>query len=438
MERLAFKQLLKWKDKPGRKPLIIRGARQVGKTFLVKEFGKTSFRRYHYLNFENNRKADLIFHENLDPKVILGQLELLLSETIDPKHDLVIFDEIQESPRALTSLKYFQEEMPELALVSAGSLLGVHLSRGSFPVGKVDFLDMFPMTFHEFLMALNETRLLSYLNDLDGDHPLPLILHDMLWQKLLIYFVVGGLPEAVKIFIAKKDHLYEAFSEVREKQKVLLIAYTADMAKHSGKVNSLQLERLWRAVPSQLAQLDDEATHRFMFKDVIPGANRYQQLVGAIDWLEAAGLIIKVKIAHSAQIPFSAFTKENIFKLYVFDIGLLGALSDLNPKILLDQTYGTYKGYIAENYVAQEFCARGFAPLYAWHEKMAEVEFLKSLDGGVVPIEVKSGKQTKAKSLSVFREKYRPPYEIVFSGMNREVRGTRRKLPLYLTGWFNF
>lgn len=440
MERQVFKKLIRWKEKSDRKPLIVRGARQVGKTFILNEFGKTQFTRYHYINFENNRKFDTFFEDTLAPKKILNNLEVALERSIDPSTDLVIFDEIQECPRAITSLKYFQEEMPELALIAAGSLLGVRLNGVSFPVGKVEFLDMHPMTFREFLLALGDLKALEFLDKLNLDTKIPEMLHDNLWERLKLYFLVGGLPEVVKTFLMKKDKPYEAFLDVREKQRTLCLSYLADMAKHSGKVNALHLERLWRSIPSQLAKSEDGSAKRFAFKDVLPGVNRYSQLISAIDWLEAAGLILKAKIVNNANVPLSAFTKENFFKLFVFDIGILGALSELSPKSILEQTYATFKGYFAENYVAQELIANNITSLYSWQEKTAEVEFLQDMEGQIIPIEVKSGMQTKAKSLTVFCEKYDPPFVVIFSGKNLSVNEKRTKytIPLYLTSWFPF
>jgi len=444
MEREAFKKLLQWKGKRNRNPLIVRGARQVGKTFLIKEFGKASFARYHYINFENTRKYDSFFQDSLDPKKILFNIELSLSKSIDYTNDLVIFDEIQECPRAITSLKYFQEDMPELALIAAGSLLGVHLNGVSFPVGKVDFLDMHPMTFREFLKALGDLRTVEFLDSINAQTifttTLPELLHERLWESLKLYYVIGGLPDAVKAFLAKQDTPFDALVDVREKQNALITSYLADMAKHSGKVNALHLQRLWKAIPSQLAQSDDESSKRFQFKDVVPGANRYSQLISAIDWLEAAGLILKVKIAKVARSPLSAYTKENIFKLFVFDVGILGALSEIASKILLTQTPTTFKGYFAENYIAQEFIGSGCSSLYSWQEKTAEIEFLRELDDQIIPIEVKSGVQTKAKSLSVYREKYHPSYEVIFSAKNLSVRDENKKryLPLYMAYWFPY
>ena len=440
MERLAFKKLLRWKNKNNRNPLIVRGARQVGKTFLIQEFGKKCFSQIHYINFENNRKLDTLFEDKLDPRKILFALELSLSKSIDYANDLVVFDEIQDCPRAITSLKYFAEEMPELAVIAAGSLLGVHLNGVSFPVGKVDFLDMHPMTFREFLKALGDLRALEFLDSMTYATTLPEMFHEHLWERLKLYYVVGGLPAVVKTFLEKKDKPFEALEDVREKQNALIISYLADMAKHSGKVNALHLQRLWKTIPSQLAKSDDGSSKRFLFKDVIPGANRYSQLVSVIDWLEAAGLILKVKIAHTARIPLSAFVQENIFKLFVFDVGILGALSEIAPKTILDQTYTTFKGYFAENYVAQEFAGSGCIALYSWQEKTAEIEFLRELEGEIIPIEVKSGVQTKAKSLRVFQAKYHPPYEVIFSGKNMSVNKARKRqyFPLYVTSWFPF
>lgn len=440
MFRLAITELQQWKEKKGRKPLIIRGARQVGKTYLLQEFGSKFFPKYHYINFEKNQRARKIFVEDLDPKRIISELEIILDKTIDPLHDLLIFDEIQDCPNALTSLKYFQEDIPHMAVIGAGSLLGVRLQGVSFPVGKVDFLNMYPMNFHEFLMALEEKKALAILAKTNENSTLPEVLHDHLWQRFKWYLVVGGLPEVVKTFLSKKEKLFEAFASVRSTQQFLINSYLADMSKHAGKVNALHLERLWHSIPDQLAQSDNESTKRFKFKEAVPGINRYSDLVGVIDWLEAAGLIIKVKIAHSAKLPLSAFTKENIFKLFVFDIGILGALSQLLPQTILDQNFGCYKGYIAENFVAQEFIAKGALSLYSWEEKTAEIEFLRDIQGKIIPVEVKSGLQTKAKSLSIFCEKYQPPYAIIFSGKNMHTPrdAIRRYLPLYLTSWFPF
>lgn len=436
MKRDIFNKLQEWSLKPRRKPLILRGARQVGKTYILREFGTRNFTRYHYVNFEKTKEVASIFEETLDPKKIIQRLRFILDTSIDIHKELLIFDEIQECPKALTSLKYFSEDMPELALCSAGSLLGVHLTPVSFPVGKVDTLFMYPMSFREFLLALQEERSLEYLEELSKLKPLPQVVHEHLWQRLKWYFVTGGLPEVVDSFRREKDNLYVACTNARKIQKELIIAYNADMAKHAGKINSMHLDRLFHAIPEQLAKSQDGTAKKFIFKDAVPGINRFDRLSGVIDWLEKAGLIIKVKIVHSALLPFTAHTQENMFKLLLFDVGILGALSELEPKTILDQDYGSYKGYFAENYVAEELLSSGNDHLYSWQGRTAEVEFLLQLDKDAIPVEVKSGNSTHAKSLQVFAQKYLPPFRVLLSAQNVKFdeRSSTHYFPLYAAG----
>lgn len=439
MKRTIFKDLKNWKEDKRRKPLILRGVRQAGKTFILKEFGNKYFPKTHYLNFEKNKTLFSLFAENLDPKTIIQKLNFALDSTIDVHNDLLIFDEIQECPKALTSLKYFAEEMPEMAVCSAGSLLGLHLGPVSFPVGKVNMLHMYPMSFREFLMALDEQRAINYLDETQTSLSIPEIVHAHLWERLKWYFITGGLPEVVDTFALHRDNLFQAFSAVRRLQQELILSYLADMAKHSGKINSMHLDRLWQSIPEQLSRSQDASSKKFIFKDISPGLNRYDRIAGVLDWLDKAGLIIKINIIHSGQLPFSAYAKDNTFKLFLFDIGILGALSDLEPKVILEQDYGSYKGYFAENFVAQEFLYSGQGHLYSWQEKTAEVEFVCQQDGKVIPIEVKSGGVTHAKSLQIFASKYHSPYRVIFSANNlsniKEGSPVRR-YPLYMANEF--
>ena len=434
MRRDIWNKLIGWKNKKDRKPLILKGARQVGKTYILQAFGKEHFSQVHYLNFEKYKQLGKIFEEDLIPQNILRDLSFYLSASINIKNDLVIFDEIQNIPRALNSLKYFQEELPELAICSAGSLLGIHMSDESFPVGKVEFLNMYPMSFEEFLRGVGDVKLYEFIQSHKKSEVIPEIIHSRLWEHLKIYFVVGGLPEIVKTFIEYKDDLFVALQKVRETQNNLLLTYIADIAKHSGKQNSMHIERLWRNVPAQLAREHDGSAGKFKFKGIVPGVKRYSQLVGSIDWLVSAGLIIKVRIVNNGQIPFSAYTTENFFKLYVFDVGLLGALSELPPKAIIEYEYGSYKGYFAENFVAQSFISSGVKELYCWKERTAEVEFLREIDGDVLPVEIKSGWVTQAKSLKVFVQKYQPKYSIIFSANNLtlDLVNNVYRYPLYL------
>ena len=438
MKRSMMGRLLKWKAESGRKPLILKGVRQVGKTHLLKEFGKVHFPKCHYLNFEKKPDLSKIFEVDLDPKRILTELSFYLNSSIDVKKDLVIFDEIQEIPRALTSLKYFCEDCPELHICAAGSLLGIHLSPESFPVGKVTFQTLRPMSFEEFLMAIEDERSLQFIRNLSGVEEIPEIVHAHLWDQLKRYFVVGGLPEAVATYVQNKDDLFSALSLVREKQEDLVKSYYADIAKHSGKIKAMHINRILESVPSQILQAQDESISRFKFRGVIPGVTHYDRLAGAIDWLEAAGLVIKVPVVNTGHLPFAGYAKENFFKLLLFDIGILGSMSGLSPKNILEYEYGSYKGYFAENFVAEEIVGSRNEKLFSWQEGLAEVEFLLELEGEVVPLEVKSGSNIKAKSLKVFSEKYKPIKKIVLSGRSLCVDKEQsiQYYPLYLAGKF--
>ncbi len=430
-------RLLQWKQEKHRKPLLLKGVRQVGKTHLLKGFGKLHFPQLHYFNFEKQPDLAKIFDPDLVPQRILNELSFHQDRPIHVGKDLVVFDEIQECPQALTSLKYFQEDCPELHLCGAGSLLGLHLSPSSFPVGKVTFETLYPLSFEEFLMALGD-KSLPILEKLTSKDTIPEIVHEHLWEQLKRYFIVGGLPEAVATYCENQDHLFEAFSLVRKKQDDLVNSYYADIAKHAGKVNAMHIDRVFRSVPAQLSHVQDGTVARFKFKGVVPGITHYDRLAGAIDWLEATGLVIKVPIVNTGYLPFKGYSKENFFKLLLFDVGILGNMSGISPKTLLDADYGSYKGYFAENFVAQELISAGNPSLFTWQEQQAEIEFLMEIEGKAIPIEVKSGLSTKAKSLKLFAEKYNPPYQAIFSGCPLQARPSEklRYYPLYLTGWF--
>jgi predicted AAA+ superfamily ATPase len=438
MKRLILENLKQWKHKKDRKPLILKGVRQVGKTYSVMEFGKTEFPRVHYLNFEKNMNAAALFQENLDPKRIVDELRFLLDTTINPETDLVFFDEIQACPPALTSLKYFSEDMPELALCCAGSLLGLHLGEASFPVGKVDFLHMRPMSFFEFLTANDDNKSIDILDRCSTTLTIPEIVHEHLWKQFKLYLITGGLPEVVKTFLAHKEDLYTACTLAREKQQDIIYGYYGDIAKHAGKVNAMHIDRVWRAIPTQLAQAQEEPTKRFQFKGIIPGIDRYQRLANVLDWLIAAELAIQVPILEHIELPLMAYREESRFKLYLFDIGILGAMSHLAPKVILDYDYGTYKGYVAENVVAQEFMAKGIIHLYSWQNNRSEVEFIYSNEEGIIPIEVKAGRVTRNQSLNKYAEKYHPPYRAVLSARSLNIDNLHEyhQYPLYMMHWF--
>jgi len=434
MKRTVTDLLNRWKTSVNRKPLILRGARQVGKTYSLKEFGGAAFPRYHYVNFEKDEKLGRIFEQDLKPDRILDELQFYLDRPIDRRLDLVILDEIQRSSKALTSLKYFSEEMPEMALCAASSLLGVALQPDSFPVGKIQFLDMYPLSFDEFLDGAGKERLAELIRKHDLTQPFPETAHEQLWGLWKHYLVVGGLPDAVNHYRERQENLYEAVQAIRKAQRDLLEAYSADMAKHSGKSNALHIEKLWRNVPAQLARTQNGSAGKFKLREGIPGIRGYERLSAPLDWLECANLLIRTPIIDAVGIPLSGYARENRFKLYFFDVGLLGAASGIAPATFLNYDFGSYQGYVAENFVAQELRAAGDKTLFCWKGRTAEVEFLLEREGEVVPVEVKSGWVTQSKSLKVYMERYRPPRAYILSANNISQRNIVRYLPLYAAG----
>lgn len=437
MKRNITLKLESWLKNKQRKPLILQGARQVGKTFIVTEFGKSHFKKCHTFNFEESREIHSLFEKNFDPKRIIEELSYVQKTPIHIREDLVFFDEIQECPKALTSLKYFCEKMPELALVSAGSLLGIKLSEESFPVGKIDFLHLYPMNFREFLETGENKMLAQAYDDASIDHPVARMAHQLLWQELLNYYVTGGMPEVVLTYLANKENRPVAFGEVRKTQKILTDSFCKDFAKHSGKNNSVHIVSVFENIPIQLSAQVDASTKRYRFNHVIPGRKSFAHLQGPIDWLEDAGLVIKISVCNRAEIPLRAFCKNNLFKLYIFDVGILGSMLNLPIQSILEQDYGITKGYLAENFVAQELMAAGLDDLYSWTERNSEIEFLLVRDGAIVPVEVKAGQRTQAKSLRQFVIKYSPSVAIKLSA--RPFSGTRQQanVPLYFSGKLN-
>jgi hypothetical protein len=432
MKRKILKNLISWKNAKDRKPLILYGARQVGKTYVLKQFGTAEFGKLFYLNFDERREElSRLFSGDLSAKEIVMRIEILYQQKIDFDNDLLIFDEIQECPRALTSLKYFSESMKQLAVCSAGSHLGLFLNDESFPVGQVDMLNLYPMDFEEFLREQNPA-LAEALQAIRHPSEISEFLHAKLWETLKIFYVLGGLPAAVACFLDRRESMVEAFTAVRSVQKNLITGYMSDFSKHAGKENASHIRRIFENIPVQLSRETDGSARRFRFKGVVPNKTKYEALAGPIDWLVKAGLAIKVPITELATIPLKAYTKENFFKLYLFDIGVLGAMLDLPVEALLDQDYGMYKGFFAENYVAQALLSAGMTELFSWVHRTAELEFLCIIDGRIVPIEVKSGKQEKSKSLSEFAKRYSPPKMIRISALPFRQGTTVTNYPLYL------
>lgn len=434
MKRFLYSDLLSWKSSKDRLPLILLGARQVGKTYLLEEFGKKEFKSFFNIDFEKNKDALIdLFGKGLDSKTIISKLSLHLGVDICPDTDLLIFDEVQNCPRALTALKYLHKDFPQLAICCAGSLLGLSLSEESFPVGSVSFLKLYPMSFAEFVLAIGGKRVAQALDEAATEN-LTLITHDMLWDFLTTYYVVGGMPKAVVAYQTTQNNSVQAFVNVREIQNNLILAYMNDINKHCGKVNAMHIARVFENIPKQLSANLDVSVKRYRFNDVLPGKRGYAQLEGPLQWLDKAGLIIKSPLCNRAEQPLITFTKENIFRLYLFDIGLLGALLDLNPNAIKNDAYGMKKGFYAENFIARELKTNRVENVIGWQESNAEIEFVLTTGIDIIPVEVKAGHRTQTKSLAQFIKKYQPKTAIKFSANLPQKRNIIHEWPLYLVG----
>ncbi|HLP61253.1 MAG TPA: AAA family ATPase [Candidatus Deferrimicrobium sp.] len=429
MERILYKQLLAWKSQTDRKPLLLQGARQVGKTYLVKEFARKEYTDCAYFNFEQTPELGSLFESSLDPVILIESLGAFLGRKIEPGSTLIFFDEIQVFPRALTSLKYFCEDAPEYHIVSAGSLLGVSVGKtGSFPVGKVSFMTLYPMNFFEYLAALGENSLLKLLEEKKLTEPLPEIFHDKLSRLFKYYLYIGGMPEAVQNYISNKD-----IEQVRRIQKEILGAYERDFSKYSTPADAIRVSEIWRSIPVQLAR----ENKKFKYSDVIKGG-RAARLETAIEWLRKAGLIYVVYNIKTPKLPLSGYTDRGKFKIYLLDTGLLGALLDVPSQaiILVDKLFSEYNGAFIENYVAEELiCHRNAGDtgdIYYWtSDSEAEVDFVLSIAGDIFPLEVKSGLSGRVKSLRVYAAKYHPLKVFRTSPRNFTEDGDLINIPLY-------
>lgn len=441
MKRQIYTSLSQWKKSKGRKPLILQGARQVGKSYSVKEFGNNEFKQFIRIDFLSQKDAHLIFSEekSFEPKRILKDISFLLNIQIAPKEALIFFDEIQECPGAMTSLKYFQEEMPELALIAAGSYLGIMSNEESFPVGKVDFLSMYPMNFSEFLLSYDPVLHKEYESiDIKESSSIGALYHQKFQQSWKRYMAVGGMPEVVSTYLKYlKENELKAITEARKIQDQLLIGYKADFSKHSGTVNSAHILNVFDSVATQLAKSYDEEVSKFNFSGVIPKQKGFERIRGPLTWLEKSRLVIKVLIAAKSDHPVKAHTEDNRFKLYFIDVGLLSASLEIPIESILSDELGMYKGFIAENFVAQELNFITTGSLFAWTEGRAEVEFLWVSGAQIIPIEVKSSaKSVRAKSLDSYIERYKPALAYKLTAQNRGYDSKRKMmtLPIYLAG----
>lgn len=399
MYREAMRQLESWKMAPDRKPLILRGARQVGKTWLMKEFGKLYYQKCAYISMDENERMEEVFREAFDIGRIIEMLEIEVGFKIDPEETLIIFDEVQEIPRALKSLKYFQETAPQYHIIAAGSLLGIALHEGtSFPVGKVDFCYLYPLTFREFLLACGEERLLEILDRNDSDAIQ--VFRTKYTDYLKYYYYIGGMPEAVLEFITNRD-----MKKVREVQNRLLYAYENDLSKHAPKEIVIRIRMLWNSIPAQLAK----ENKKFIYGLIREGA-RAREYEVAITWLIDVGLVYKVGRVKKPDFPLRACQDFSAFKLFVVDIGLLGAMSRLNQKIILEgnRLFEEFKGALTEQYVLQQLITDPENDIFYWSAEnaTAELDFLIQTDEYMIPMEVKAEENLQAKSLKVFTQKY--------------------------------
>lgn len=426
MKRDIYKHLEEWKQSPRRKPLVLNGARQVGKTYSLKHFGKTSFQKTAYLNFEKDEKLCRYFEETLDPKQLIQIIGIHTEIEIDPVNTLLIFDEIQECPRALNSLKYFCEEANEYHVVAAGSLLGVKTAGDKgFPVGKVNFLNLHPLTFFEFLSALGNEKLRQYLEEYNTFEPIPTPMHEKLVQLLKFYLLIGGMPEAVAEYVKNGS-----LNVVREIQLEILSAYERDFSKHAPPHEIMKITTVWKQVHRQLAK----ENKKFIFAAIRKSA-RGRDYEDAIQWLSDAGLIHKSYLVEAPKFPLSAYADNNTFKIFLLDVGLLGAQSSLSPQVILegDLLFTEFKGALTENFVAQELIATRHKEPYYWaSEGTAKVDFLIEEDHAIYPLEVKSGSSLKKKSLLVYNQKYSPARLNRATTLNLKHDGEIYNYPLYL------
>lgn len=424
MYRIAIEKLYRWKESRRRKPLIIQGARQVGKTWLMKEFGRSAYRDMVYINFDSNSRMAELFASDLNTDRLIMGIELYAGKKIDPDSTLLIFDEVQEVPRALSSLKYFYENAPQYHIICAGSLLGIALHEGtSFPVGKVDFLELYPLSFREFLMAVTGTQFAKLLDS--QDYKMITSFKQTYIEALKQYYFIGGMPEAVKNFTEERD-----FYEVREVQKRILAAYEQDFSKHAPLEIVPKIRMVWNSIPSQLAK----ENKKFLYGLVREGG-RAKEYETAIMWLCDCGLVYKVERVKGGGIPLKAYVDQKAFKLFVVDVGLLGCMTGLSPKILLDgkDLFKEFKGALTEQYVCQQLKTLENLSIYYYTNDRGscEVDFVVDTGERTVPVEVKAEVNLKAKSLKTYYEKYQPEISIRTSMADYRPEEWLMNLPLY-------
>jgi len=424
MYRTTIEKLYRWKEKKHRKPLIIQGARQVGKTWLMKEFGQRAYEDTVYINFDSNAEMAKLFASDLNTERLITGMELYAGRKIDPEHTLILFDEVQEVPKALTSLKYFYENAPQYHIICAGSLLGVALHGGtSFPVGKVDFLSLYPLSFREFLMAVVGERFAELLDQ--QDYSMVSAFQQTYIDALKQYYFVGGMPEAVQSFVEEKD-----FNQVREIQKRILTAYEQDFSKHAPVEVVPKIRMVWNSIPSQLAK----ENKKFVYGLVRQGG-RAKEYEAAIMWLCDCGLVHKISRVNGAGIPLKAYEDLKAFKLFVVDVGLLGCMTGLRQRTLLEgnNLFVEFKGALTEQYVCQQLKTIDDLGVYYYtnDRSSCEVDFIVDTGERIVPVEVKAETNLKAKSLKAYRERFYPEISIRTSMADYKKEDGLVNLPLY-------
>lgn len=422
MYRYAINDLIAWKNSPNHMPLIIKGARQVGKTWLMQEFGKTQYEKVAYISFDSNPRLDTLFQKDLNVKRLIDGLNIEVGFNITPKDTLIIFDEIQENPLALTSLKYFCENAPEYDIVAAGSLLGVAHHQGTgFPVGKVEYLNLYPLSFKEFLLAMNENQILEIIDKNDFD--MQKVFKERIIDLLRRYCYVGGMPKAVLSFSQEQD-----YNLIRKIQRNILNDYEGDFSKHIPPEQVERTRLLWNAIPSQLIKENKKC----VYGRIKQGA-RAKDFEIALNWLIDSGLVHKVSRVNEPNMPLKAYEDVSAYKLFLLDVGLLGAMNNLDSRSLLenDKLFNDYNGAITEQYVLQEFKTLGELPVFYWASNRAELDFLIQHKNNIIPVEAKATINLQAKSLKSFRQKYEPKISIRTSLADYEENNGLFNIPLY-------
>ena len=424
MERNAFNKLIAWKNDPDRKPLILKGARQVGKTWLMKEFGEKQYTNYVYYNFDEEDELASIFEINKNPQRIIELLSLLNGEKIVPGETLIIFDEIQECSAALNALKYFREKANEYHIVAAGSLLGTLLAKPkSFPVGQVNLLELYPLTFEEFLAAIDEP-LHSYFKQIKKNQPIEEIFHNRLLEAYNYYLIIGGLPECVASWIQYKDP-----QRIRQIQNELITIYENDFSKHNGKINSGRILMVFRSIVSQLAK----GNEKFIYGCIKEGA-RAREFEEAIEWLVSAGMLNRVYNVSNPEHPLKAFDQLSYFKLFLFDTGMLKHMAGIdNAAILLKSDY-QFKGALTENFVLQQLQDQFDVEPRFYAEGRGEIDFILQNGIEIIPVEVKSGEDKSAASFKSYIKSKQPKTAVRYSKRGYVKDGDITNLPLYLAG----